>query len=335
MPDRAPDLMQYVSHVNAIWKLPDIYDYLRTAIIPPTAVALTDPWRGVSGGAMSYHGDGRMETLVTRTLKMAKEQQRLDKLSEEIETSLQKHTNWQGGRVLLALIQAKQGKHETAKEAIAKILDEQKATLTAQVRWLIGQEVGDAPELRPLAMQCLEGAMEGPAADQIEFEYGPAKRLVSLYSQSGEKLQARDLLLKHAHRRPEQNRNNPEYAAYRRINQINSVARQLHLLGFEIDAIRLYLEINPNSELFQLAQRINGDYLRQQAQRGLAESLKSLKPESLPELLASSATSDDGNAAAPLDMLVIVEPTDLDKAQLQSLAEFSRQPAQQSVGRET
>lgn len=324
MPDRAGDIMQYVSHVEDIWKMPDIYDYLQRALIPPATVSLTDPWRGANSSSTSYTGEGRMETMATRMLKMAKDQKKLTKLREDIEAGLAKHKNWLGGQVLLAIIQVKEGRHTEAFPVISKLLDEQKQMPT-QVRWLIGQEIDEVPDLVPLAMRSLESAISAADADNYEFEWGPARRLIALYTKVGKKTEARDMLLKNAKPKDQTNRGyDPEYAAYRQINQMRGVAAQLHTLGYSIDAIKIYREISPSSELFQRGKRHNGDYMKQEIQRGLSAALAGLKPESLPELLAAGAAPTGKDAAsktdaATLDMLLIVEPAELDKAQLQSL----------------
>jgi len=50
---------------DAIWKMPEMYDYAREAIIPSAGSAVQNPWAGVDR-IMSYSGDGTCTTLLDR-----------------------------------------------------------------------------------------------------------------------------------------------------------------------------------------------------------------------------------------------------------------------------
>lgn len=324
MPDQGEQLMSYVAHRQEIWNLPEIFDYIRKPLIPPAGLPLSNPWRGM-GNVNSYSGDGRIETLVTRLLAMAKQKNKLHELLPEIDAALEKQPGWHGGRVLKTLVLYKQDKFDVAKAQVTELLDDPKLAIPGNVLWVISQEIGDRKDFRELSIRCLEKACSSSElADNTEFSYGPVKRLCRLWSEAGEKSKARERLLKESHRKSHENYD-PQYQAYRQIENMRGVAAELASQGFHVDAIKLYRELAPSNELWQRAQRYNGDYLKQEVQRGLQIALAGLQPESVAELLSASVTSETKKSDTPpeaipvLDLLLLVEPADLDKARLQSL----------------
>ena len=65
---------------------------------------------------------------------------------------------------------------------------------------IIGQELENDDGLRPLAVALYESTLKGPAADSsrfrgLDFQYRPARRLVTLYQRDGRAGEARELLL--------------------------------------------------------------------------------------------------------------------------------------------
>src|SRR5439155_9934440 len=60
---------------DALWQLPELYDFAREAVIPK-AEMFPDPWQG-SDYIVSYSQDGRVTGLYTRLLDVARKQNRL------------------------------------------------------------------------------------------------------------------------------------------------------------------------------------------------------------------------------------------------------------------
>src|SRR5262249_14682774 len=102
--------------------------------------------------------------------------------------------------------------------------------------------------------------------------------------------------------------------------QINS-AEQLLQLGYPLDAARVYSEVLSDSEKFLAASRSGNNDLETKAQEGLSRALQRLSSEgqthALRELFKPHA--DVKKTGSAIDLILLVQPHDLQRAALTSL----------------
>ena len=308
-------------HRDEFWKLPEIYDYARQATIPSDAVALNDPWGAVSQ-VLSYSGDGKVSGLITRLIEAALKQNRLPDLKTEIEQGLQKFPGWLAGKALLAVIHVRSGKPELAKSLLDELLADKKNPVPVVVCWVVGQEFDAIDATRPLAQKLYESTVD-QQEQQLDYSYSPMRRLVGIYQKSGETTKAYDLLMKLSRQKDNNNGYDPNYAAYQKIEQVGSLGTQLVELGYPIDAIRLYSEVLDNDEVMQAAKQFGDTYTIQQAREGYAKAQQAFKPETLSRtlttLLAPRKPADKHSDGSALDLVLIVHPRELGRAELNGL----------------
>ena len=156
----------------------------------------------------------------------------------------------------------------------------------------------------------------------MDYSYSPIKRLVGIYQKTGETAKAYDLLMKLS-RQKDNNNYDPQYAAYRKIEQLGSLGTQLVELGYPVDAIRIYSEVLDNDEVMQAAQRFGGDYYIQRAKEGYAKAQQAFKPETLSRtlttLLAPRTPADKDSDGSAIDLMLIVHPRELGRIELNGL----------------
>lgn len=303
-----------------IWKLPEMYEYARQAVIPSATETQIDNWNAISQ-IMSWNGDGKVTGVVTRLLDAGSRQNKLDALGKDVDQAMQKFPEWSGGKALQALLLAKRGQVDPAKKLMQEILDDKKNPMPLQARYIVGQELENYAALQDLAMKVYEGGLkEVDAEGGMDFSYNPIKRLIVLYQRTGRIEEAREIVLKFT-----KDRGNPgydaDYEAYRYINNMNAIASQLLELGYPVDAVRLFNDVLSDQERLQTASRWNGEYMKRQAQDGLSQALQGIKPETLPSAMRELLKQKTGvkTASTVVDMAVLVQPRDLPKATITSM----------------
>ncbi|HTU17039.1 MAG TPA: DUF1583 domain-containing protein [Gemmataceae bacterium] len=312
---------------NQLWQLPEIYDYARQAIIPRTDEPVADPWRG-SDQINSYNGDGRVNGVVTHMLEATRRQNRLRPLAREVEQVLSKRPEWSAGKALLAVLNLQRGRTAEARRLWRELLDDKQNPMPMWPRIVFGQELRDYESMRDLALETFEGAREEMLNDMnMDYSYNPIRQLVQLYSDAGRKKDARALMLQFV--RPSDDRYDPGYAAYRRIQNMSSLANGLTEMGYPIDALRLCSELLDDSETLEAAARFNGPWLKQQAEGALRNAIKGLKPATLAQAVRDVLTPrpDRKEGAPALDLLLLVQPHELPDARMTSLLERALQAA--------
>ncbi|HEY4258994.1 MAG TPA: hypothetical protein VGM98_02490, partial [Schlesneria sp.] len=180
MPEQRSQLLQSLN-AEVFWQMPEIYDYARQGIIPSSESALSNGnWPGF--GRMQSWGnqDGKIVTLISRFLAMAASRGKIDELEKDIRAAQAKLPQWEGGTALLAMLELRQGKFESAKEALEKILPTFKSDTNGQyTTWEIGQELLAHEKCTALAIQYLELAMKDPNVIQMMqmngIRYSPTK----------------------------------------------------------------------------------------------------------------------------------------------------------------
>src|SRR5204862_3346377 len=137
-------------------------------------------------------------------------------------------------------IDARLGKPELGRSLVEELLADKTNPVPVQVCWIVGQEFDAIDATRPLAQKLYESTVD-QQEQQLDYSYSPIKRLVGIYQKTGETAKAYDLLMKLS-RQKDNNNYDPQYAAYRKIEQLGSLGTQLVELGYPVDAIRIYSE---------------------------------------------------------------------------------------------
>ncbi len=326
-PDSRANLMANLDG-DAVWQLPEIYDYVREAVIPAAGKTTLAPWASVDH-IYSWNGDGKVTGIVTRLLEGATKQNKFDLLAKEIDEGLKRFPEWSGGRAIKAIIQVRQGKVEEAKAALEDLLAKEK-DMPSAARMIVGQELDGVKPLADLELKLYEGAVANDDSG-IEYQWGPAKRLVTLYHQAGKDAEARELVLKYARKPSDRNYGpgNQAYAGYQRMTNAIAFAQQMMELGYPADAVRFYEEILGDTEAIEGTKQVYGgqDHMIQQARQQLDQALKGVTAKNLGQTLLAltppPATPDpkakEKPTTPPVDLVLIVNPRELDKSAVTSL----------------
>lgn len=303
---------------NQFWTLPEAYGYARDAVIPKGGVAPADAWSGVAS-VMSYSSDGRVNSLVTRFLDAAAQRNDLEPVATELSTAVKNFPQWTGGKLLLALVEARRGQPDQARAAIEELLADRQAPLPSYACWVAGQELENRGQLSELAMKLYESTIDNSDV-RLDYSYSPLKRLVGIYHQAGRDEDARALVLKLA-RGSNYDNYDPSYAAYQRMQNRTAIAQQLLELGYFADAAKTYNELLADKESFELAQNWGGRDYQQQAEQGLAKATENLKLNDVRRAIDTLLPSpeDAGRDAPAVDLLLMVQPRDLSRAELTSM----------------
>lgn len=324
-PTQRAELVSYIYN-NKFWTTPEAFDYARGSLIPRGEVAPADPWSGVTGG-ITFNGDGRINSIVTRFLDGAANRNQLEPLAADVEGGLKRFPQWSAGKLLLALIEARRGQAAKARAGIDELLGDRDVPVPTYACWVAGQELENRGELNDLAIKLYENTVDQQEIG-LNYSYSPLKRLVGIYHKAGRDEDARSLVLKLA--KGDHNANyDPGYAAYQRIETNVSIGQQLIDLGYAADAAKLYNDLLANPELFAQAEAWNngmGDRLKKQAEQGMSKALAGLKPENLrravdallqPAEKPGAGKPRDGEPA--IDLVLLVRPRDLSHAELTSM----------------
>jgi tetratricopeptide (TPR) repeat protein len=325
LPDYRPSLLSSVNDTE-VWKLPEIYDYAREAMIPPPGKPVANPWAGLDSVTL-WGGNGTVTTPATQLLDAASRQGKLDSLAIEVEEAVTRSPDWSGGKALLAILKAQRGKVEEARAGLEP-LTKQDASIPLYARMVISQELEKVEPLRDLAMTILEVTMAEKGNQTTlsitDFQFSPGWRLASLYKKAGRSRDARDLVLKVANATTDYSMYDANYAGYLKVEQNISIASLLGELGYPADAARVYSEVaNDTQALEGLRQFYSGgqEPYTNQITTGLTKSLQEMDPETLARTLRTTLTpKPDAKPGEPrLDLVVLCHPRDLDKSSVTCL----------------
>ncbi len=336
-------MMQYVNN-EQIWQLPEMYDYAREGLIPkPANFVPANQWNTMTQ-ILSWSGDGRVNTIVSRLLDLATSQGKLDDLAAEIDRVRKTLPGWTAGGLLRTLIDCRLGRHDQAAAAVRKFLAESKDdTVPMNVYWVVAAELENQGPLRDLAVTAYETCLSREGDDpysRMNYDNGPAKRLVALYERDKRMDDARRVLIQFS-KIDESKYGNyvGGYVEQLKVAALGQAAVKLHELGFAADAVTLYnqaviaaSEIPPGSPNYIG----NADGMVRQYRDGLTRALEDLRPEDLAKSLTQLVAPQAGAAAKPdavkdaaaskpdeggqgLDLMVMVHPRELDKASVRSL----------------
>jgi tetratricopeptide (TPR) repeat protein len=305
-----------------VWRMPELYDFVREGIIPRETDTRIDAWAGLDQ-IISWDGNGRVTTVLSRLLDTAARQNKVEALTREVEAGLKQLPEWSGGKVLLAALQLRRGKPDEARKLVLGLLEDKKDPMPMTPRWVLAQELDGYAAQQDLAFRLLEGAVEEALKDQQSYEFtsSPAQRLVTLYLRAGRKDEARALLLRYA-RADFGYDYDPGYSAYRRVSGQSGVAGELLAAGFPVDALRIYDPLLRDHESLDLAAMRYGEQMGPVVEQGLTASVKAVKGDNLPGSLRDLLTArPDAKAGVPaLDPLVVLPGRDSSKGVACTLA---------------
>ena len=276
------------------WRLPEAYAYTRDVVIPPPGASAVRPWSGVDV-VQQFNGDGRIVTLANRLLDAATRQDKLGELEGEIARAIERHPDWPGGNVLLALVQLRDGRFEEARATVKGLMAGAKEPMPSTARWLIGQDLEDHSQVQDLAEELYEAAVREFLAKSTfdpNDNVNPSNRLLARYKAAGRLDDCRDLLLKLARARRANPIYDPGYIEAQRVFSMGNYAQQLVGLGDTSHAIELYREQGAAAEAMakdtQMSQYLNNaEGIKQQAREGMLQALRASKPEALAPAIAT------------------------------------------------
>ena len=295
---------------------------------PQSETALANGnWPGFGQIQSWGNQDGKIVTLMTRFLSLAASRKKLDELVAEIEAAQKKVPQWEGGGTLLALVDLRRGRIDSAKETLQGLLTKFKSSKPNDyTQWEIGQELMAHEKCVDLAVAYLEAASKDPNVMQMAqmngFQYSPAKSLIAIYSRTGRKDDARKLLLSTTNVKGMRQAGNEAMEAYQRVQSATSLANEVRELGFPIDAIRLYQEQLGRTEDFVVGAgvfsvRSQGitqmEYYKTQIQTGMQSAIAQLRPELLPPLLTErKGKPGDKEESSQIDLFLLLDTRELD-----------------------
>src|SRR5439155_12945678 len=218
--------------------------------------------------------DGRTTGLFTRLLDMARRQNRLVSLGREVDEALQRHPSWTAGKALRVILDLQRGKGAEARKAWLELVENKKDPMPGMAGFLFGQEIEHYSAMRDLVRETYEKAAEEAIREEyFDFSYSPVRRLVKLYEQEDRKADAK-ALIQRCLKQTADDRYDPGYAAYRKMNSIMSAATVFQELGFTVEAVRMYAGLLDDNDTLELGQRYWGGGGRTQVEQGLKAALK-------------------------------------------------------------
>ena len=165
-----------------------------------------------------------------------------------VEVARKDTPGWKAGGVIKALIECRLGRLEPAREELGQLFARSKDDwASSNVYWIVGSELENYATTRDLAVTAYEIGAKLAAESQnsrIDFDYGPAKRLVSMYVRDNRVEDARKILISVP--KNENSMGYPDgYFEQMRMQSLGSAAGELLKLGFfAADAVTLYNQVD-------------------------------------------------------------------------------------------
>ena len=321
-PSQRSQLMQ-TFYSDDLWQLPEVFELGRQVMLPTDEAIRQSPWSGVDT-IMSYSQDGHVNTVLEKVLSKAVGNKQLEKLRDDVAAHVKEHEDWPGGKMLLALIDRRLKRPVDMRAAVKPLLEAPVTDYrTVFARWIVGQEIEPEAELRDLAIQLFQGALDSQQANNQQFQYSPGPMLAKAYVANDQREKARDLLVEAARTSPSTTTipATPRTCGCRTCNRLASNWRDAE---FSVDALRVYRElltdnsIDPSlisrygssmSEFRQNAQaQMNGIIAKLSGEAGAAAVIELLAPR-------EDAAEDEG----AIDLLVSATPVENELPKVDSL----------------
>ncbi len=310
---------------DEVWKLPEMYDYARQAVIPTANQKITGRWTGVDS-INSWSGGGHVNGVADRLLSAAARQNKLEALADEIRQGMAKTPEWSGGKVFLAMIQVRRNKYDEARKLIEDLLandTKEKDPIPHDTRLFLAQEIENYGPFQQIALRLFETAdKEDNNNNGLDFEWHPVRKLIAMYRKLGRTEEARDIVLRFA-KRPSGNNYDGNYAAYRRVENATALGRELLELGYPADAVPLYGSLLADSETLRAVEQFYGggsdNYMVTQLRQGLSQAMRGINGKTIAPTVRTLLKPGGGTGGDALSLVLLVNPREMDRAAVTSL----------------
>jgi tetratricopeptide (TPR) repeat protein len=342
---------------NELWKLPEVQEYARQAVISCAALSATDPW-GSSQQVISFtstnlrgNATGNVMTIVTpmtHLVDVAQSQDALPALKQEVEQALEKHPAWLGGKVLLAVLDSRTDNLPRARQIAEELLADRRHPIPYYTAWILGQELDNHESTRAIVRTLYESAL-GRQNIQLSDDLSdtPTHRLIEIYKQAGEPDKARALVLRSTQENSRIRTSTiypAGYLAYLKLTQAAIVGQQLVELGYPVDALRFYVEVLEDEGLPEAARQYvpaqqYENYIRQ-LEQSIESTRKSLVSDknlagTLATLLEPRPAAERKPRDPAVNLLLQIYPRELKAIRMTSPVEATLRAASTAVMKRT
>lgn len=237
----------------------------------------------VVGSTYSYDQSGRISNAATSLIATAADDTELTAVLEKaITEGIEEQSEWLEGRALLGMLQAHTDRHAEARETLAFLLEEEvKPAPTYEACWAIGSSIDTQKPLLDLAFEIYNRGIDAVESSNYvggrEFQYSLPRRLAGLLIELDRKSEAREILVKAANEKPNDDgysSNNADYMAYRQIRTAQSIAEMMLEADAAVDALRLCRNLDRG--LFETAARY-GSNAREQFEQRQQQALEAVR----------------------------------------------------------
>ncbi len=293
-----------------LWKNDRVFALGKRAILPSVQEAAATPWFGLND-IYSYSSGGRVNTQFSQMLKGVHGSDKLPELKKVIKERLEEAPDWRGGEAMLALIDLKEDRKDQAKKRLEALVSDEEVskTIPSDSCWIIGQELDQFEDTRPVALKLFESAADR-SSSRSQIQYSPVARLIELYGKLGRKQDARNLLNKQV-RKPSSNNYDPQYASYLQVQNSIWAGEQFMKLECPVDAVRVFRRLSEDRVAVEQAGVRYGnrpEYFQSKIDRGLQGAIAALEKVDADEAMAQLLTVPDDLASgtAALDLMLMV-----------------------------
>lgn len=293
-----------------LWKNDRVFELGKKGIIPAANAVAANPWFGLDS-IYSYSSGGQVNAQFHQILTGIAGTEKMAELKKIIEQQLDETPDWHGGEAMLALIELKQNKKNAARDRLELLVADEEVlkSMPSHSCWIIGQELDQFEQTRPLALKLFEVALKNPGS-MSQIQYSPVARLVKLYGTLGRKDDARNLLVKQAGQKNLQGYD-ARYSSYLHIENTVWAANELLKLDSPVDAVRMFRSMSADTAALEAAGQWYGgrpQHFASQVDQGLKKSLAALNSanadEAMDQLLAVPEKLSAGKEV--LDLMLIV-----------------------------
>ena len=343
---------------EAIWQMPEVFDYAREANIPRVSGGKTFrdyypfEWPPAIGVGPPNVSDQKVRPAVIRFLDLAQARGSLDSLAQEIELARKNVPDWKPADTLLAMVLCRIGQFDEARALVPRAIQtlrKEPAELLGSYRmhvyWALGLELEKYPATRDLAVTAYEACLSD-AFGSIQFRILrttpliPVRQMVAAALQSGRQDEARRALSNMARASWQDSAYPEEYQRLFRMIGLDAIGTSLVELGFATDAIPVFREalalsdgidkvlvslLMPN---FTDSPRLIGEHLNAAIDGMNTSSLARVAGRSIAEAASEPSKATIGGPGQKpiharggpvLDLMTIVHPRNLERATVRSL----------------
>ncbi len=214
----------------------------------------------------STNGEGRKTNGLTALVQqMSRDPNMAELMEKRLQAELAKRPEWSEGKVWLGLLMAARKRPDQAKELLEPIIDHPLEG-GRDALWLIASQIDSIPDLQALADKAYQLALKEEAArpvnvnDSNDFQYSLTARVSNFMLERGQKEAAKELVLAHIEKKRDNSKNtfnDPDYEAYRLVNDTYAIMGILSKADAPLDALKLARKLDRSN--FEKAERFSGN----------------------------------------------------------------------------